>query len=130
MFLKFIEAVTAGSNYNWGKFAVGWHTLDEKAYESHVDEGRSLLRAIGSSPDMDLWVLDLQTGEGVRLTPHPKASAYADLSKHKVWVCPLFEPFIEWLYRQDLSDVESLPSYVELEAPVANAGYRRPGPAR
>jgi hypothetical protein len=38
----------------------------------------------------------------------------------------MFEPFLTWLYAQDLSDLQALPDYVELpDAPFALAGYRR-----
>jgi hypothetical protein len=50
-----------------------------------------------------------------------------------VWVCPMFEPFLEWLYTQDTSVLERLPTVVELpEAPAAAAlaGYRRAGEQR
>lgn len=45
--------------------------------------------------------------------------------KHKIWVCPLYEPFLEWLYRQDVRDLGKLPDHVTLEAPAALWGYRR-----
>lgn len=76
-----------------------------------------------------LWVLDLQTGEGACFLPG--GYAVADLDKHAVWVCPMFQPFLEWLYDQDLSDLDALPDVVQLpEAPFAFAGYRREGPGR
>lgn len=38
------------------------------------------------------------------------------------------EPFVEWLYQQDLTDLDALPRYVEFpDAEFALAGYRRPG---
>jgi hypothetical protein len=41
---------------------------------------------------------------------------------------PLFEPFLEWLYQQDLTRFEDLPSHVDLpEAEFQLHGYRRPG---
>jgi hypothetical protein len=44
-------------------------------------------------------------------------------------VCPLFEPFLEWLYEQDLTDLSTLPRRVELpDAEFSFTGYRRPGP--
>lgn len=74
-----------------------------------------------------MWVLDLQTGEGAFFRPGGYAAA--DLEKHRVWVCPLFEPFLEWLYRQDLTDLGQLPRLVELpDAEFAMRGYRRAGP--
>jgi hypothetical protein len=71
-----------------------------------------------------LGVWDLQTGEGAIFLPG--GSAQADLSQRNIWVCPLYEPFLIWLYQQDLSDLQALPDYVELpDAPFAMAGYRR-----
>jgi len=74
-------------------------------------------------------VLDLQTGEGAILKPG--GDPRADLKKHRVWVCPMFEPFLEWLYARALAiGLDDLPLHVDLpEAPFAFAGYRRPGPA-
>jgi hypothetical protein len=41
----------------------------------------------------------------------------------------MFGPFLEWLYKQDLTDLSALPAVVELpEAEFAFCGYRRPGP--
>jgi hypothetical protein len=59
-------------------------------------------------------VLDLQTGEGNIFYAVPSGYPKADLDKHKVWVCPLFEPFLGWLYQQDLTDVTHLPDSVTL----------------
>jgi hypothetical protein len=114
--------------FNWGKFLLGRFDTAEQAYQSKIDVGRALLSARGWSPD-HLLVLDLETGEGCLFRPGGLASA--DLEKHKVWVCPMFEPFLEWLYRQDLTDLNTLPDVVELPtAPGAMTGYRRPGPKR
>jgi hypothetical protein len=71
-------------------------------------------------------VFDLETNEGASFTPGGLASA--DLNKHQIWVCPMYEPFLEWLYKQDLTELSKLPDYVHLDAPSAMAGYRRPGP--
>jgi hypothetical protein len=127
-----IEAVQSKSTPgNWGKFLVGVPDI-EWSYESQVCPGGSLLGACGWTAE-HLWVLDLQTGEGAFF--RPGGCARADLEKHRIWVCPLFEPFLEWLYelwnkaRTDL-DFDELPDVVELpNAPFAFAGYRRPGPA-
>ena len=75
------------------------------------------------------YKLRLQTGEGAMF--RPGGSPAADLDKHAVWVCPLFQPFLAWLYEQDLTDLDALPAHVELpDAEFAFAGYRRPGLAR
>ena len=116
---------------NWGKFLVG--VLDEEwARESRISPGQPLLRACGWWGPERLWVLDLQTGEGAYFSPG--GMARADLEKHRIWVCPLYEPFLEWLYRQwnecgGKLDIDGLPDVVELpDAEFALYGYRRPGP--
>lgn len=118
---KFIEANNGPCN--WGKFMVAEFTAEEWAARSAVD-GNGLLAHRGWHPEMHKLVLDLQTGEGsiFRIGGYAKS----DLNdKHQIWVCPLFEPFLTWLYTQDVSDIDKLPSHVELDAPFAFAGYRR-----
>jgi hypothetical protein len=122
---KFIEATNGPRN--WGKFMVGRFDKDEWARRSAVSGGKwPLLRAVGWSLD-SLLVVDLQTGEGAIFLPG--GFVPADLEKHAIWVCPLFEPFLVWLYQQDLSDLDRLPAHVDLpDAEFAMQGYRRPGP--
>lgn len=127
---KFIEASGNGpSGGNWGKFLVGRFEPEELARRSKLPEipaDGSLLGFTGWDPKM-VWVLDLQTREGAAF--RPGGDVAADLNKHAVWVCPLFEPFLGWLYQQDLTDLDALPGYVDLpDAEFAMAGYRRPGP--
>ena len=118
--------IEATNGFNWGKFLVGRFDK-EWSYRSRMsDSGLPLLGEVGWTQG-HLWVLDLQTGEGAcfRLG----GNAHADLNKHKIWVCPLFEPFLAWLYRQSAS-FEELPAVVELpEAEADFYGYRRPGEA-
>jgi hypothetical protein len=84
------------------------------------------LHSRGKNPDAVL-VHDLETNEGAFFRPGGLASA--DLQKHRIWVCPLFEPFLAWLYLQDLRDLNALPSLVHLpDVPFDFAGYRRAGP--
>ena len=119
---KFIEASNGG---NWGKFAL-LRFDEEWSVPSQISEGSfSLLRNLGWTSE-HLWVLDLQTGEGAFFKPGGLAGA--DLRKHQIWVCPLYESFLTWLYRQDLADLDRLPDLVTLDAPFDMAGYRRPGP--
>jgi hypothetical protein len=121
----FIE-VTNGPQ-NWGKFMVAQFD-DEWRRGSKISESRSLLRTIGWGAN-DIVVFDLQTLEGAAFSPHGgHGNAHCDLEKHKVWVCPMFEPFLAWLYKQDLSDLDKLPNHVDLpDAPFAMHGYRREG---
>jgi hypothetical protein len=129
---RIIEAVQSLEHPgNWGKFLLG-EPDTEWLRESKADPagGWPLLGRIGWTAQ-HLWVLDLQTGEGAFF--RPGGSARADLEKHRVWVCPLFEPFLEWLYDRYLEDprldIGSLPDVIELPgAEFAFAGYRRPGP--
>lgn len=122
MITKFIEATNGPQN--WGKFMI--QRFDEEwAKRSQID-GLPLLGGRGWSRD-HLLIVDLQTGEGAIFRPGGHA-AY-DLNKHAIWVCPLFEPFLAWLYEQDLTNLGSLPSHVDLpDAEFMMSGYRRPGP--
>jgi len=127
LYLQFIEAHD-GSDFNWGKFAIGRFTHEEWAYRSALDPTSfcTLLRGRGWD-ERHVLVLDLQTGEGSIFLPGGLASH--DLNnKHKLWVCPMFEPFLTWLYKQDLSDLTKLPAVVNLgDVPTAMYGYRRLG---
>lgn len=119
---RFVEA---SNGLNWGKFLVGRFEAEEWALRSQVDD-RGLIYGRGWTPE-HVIVWDLQTGEGSIFAPH--GSAAADLNKHRIWVCPLFEPFLIWLYDQDLTVLQELPSYIALpDTPGALFGYRRPGP--
>jgi len=120
-----IIEVTNGPN-NWGKFLVGRFEAREWDRTSVVGrQDYSLLGQIGWT-EAHVWVLDLQTGEGACFLPGSHASVKADLDKHRIWVCPLYEPFLGWLYRQ--TDYDALPAIVNLpDAPFAMAGYRRDG---
>lgn len=122
-----LHVVEAAGNGNWGKFAVGRPGPGEWAWRSTVgDAGAPLLTQVGWGRE-HVWVWDLQTGEGAIF--RPGGYAKADLEKHRVWVCPLFAPFLEWLYTQDLSDLDQLPRLVDLAgAEFAFTGYRRRGP--
>ena len=85
----------------------------------------------------DIIVFDLETCEGAAFNPTGLASA--DLMKHRIWVCPMFEPFLKWLYKELKSMdpagwstwFDNSPKLVELpDAPFDMQGYRRPGPKR
>jgi hypothetical protein len=135
---RIIEAGQAAGGrdaFNWGKFLLG-RPDDEWLRATAMNEPAHPLLAVSPVPLLSrcgwstrhLWVLDLQTGEGAFF--RPGGSAHADLEKHKIWVCPMFGPFLEWLYQQDLSDLAALPDLVELpDAPALLSGHRRPGPA-
>lgn len=122
----FIEVT---NNFNWGKFMLGRFTTEEWALRSQISG--HLIGGRGWSAD-HLLVMDLQTGEGAMFKPNPKfpQTAKYDLDKRKIWVCPMFELFLKWLYAQDLHELTALPSLVEFtmkEAEPAMYGYRRGG---
>jgi hypothetical protein len=99
----------------------------EYAYRSKVTN-LPLLRSIGWDSS-HVIVFDLQTCEGASF--RPGGNAHFDLEKHKIWVCPMFEPFLCWLYKQQLDDLSALPGCIDLvDAPFALAGYRRNGPEK
>ena len=133
----FVEATnTKNGGWNWGKFMVARFSKEEWERTSVVrDEyqqnrtggdmtGGSLLCHIGWSPS-NILVFDLQTGEGAVF--RPGGLARADLEKHKIWVCVLFEDFLTWLYQQNLDDLQALPRVVDLDSESALWGYRRTG---
>lgn len=151
MITRFIEAVSTheGAYGNHGKFMLALFDEEEWARRSQVEPpvddwrsdliGRTQLAQRGWSQD-HMLVFDLQTGEGAlfRVGGHPRA----DLDKHAIWVCPLFEPFLTWLYDRWTDDVRTvgadrlssfmkrLPDVVTFDQPVEFAGYRRPGHGR
>lgn len=116
----FIEATSKQGN--WGKFMIGRFDADELERRSVVDGGR-FVQSRGWDPRSHVLVMDMQTGEGAmfRLGGYAKA----DLEKHKIWVCVLFEAFLQWIYEQP--DLDMLPASIELDVPLAFAGYRRTG---
>lgn len=144
MNVHFIEATQAEFNLNHGKFMLGRFTPEEaRTYSALPDYQGELLWRCGGlrnmRPGMTL-VMDLQTGEGASFSlvdrhNDPQGTATYDLNKHKIWVCPMFEPFLGWLYGQtQLAESETamleLPRYVEIPTlEGALAGYRRPGRA-
>lgn len=124
---KFIEATQKESHINWGKFMVSRWTPEEWQRVSGIGHG-SLLHEVGWT-DQHIMVTDLQTGEGAVFKQGGLAKA--DLNKHQVWVCPMFEPFLEWLYTQDIRNFDALPTVVELDTTdSALWGYRREGPKK
>lgn len=131
MITKIIEATNytgeQGTGINHGKFMILQFDIVDWAYASKVSPSFSLLSSCGWGPG-HYWVMDLQTGEGA-LFSHG-GLARADLAKHRIWVCPLFEPFLEWFYEQDIKGgIDKLPEKVVLkDAESALYGYRRAGP--
>lgn len=129
---KIIEATNGPAN--WGRFLLGVLTEEEWARlpaAPGCDFGRPVLREAGwGKHDPDVLVLDLVTREGAVFYVNKQGVPSSDLNKHRVWVCPLFEPFLGWLYTQPREQVMALalPDHVDLaDAPFDSHGYRRPG---
>jgi hypothetical protein len=125
------KIIEANHPINWGKFMLGVWDAAEWRHPSgvHPEQGfGSLLNACGWTRD-HFMLFDLQTGEGAVFIFNPTGLARADLEKHRVWVCPQFEPFLAWLYKQPREKVLALdlPSVVDLDGPGEMYGYRRGG---
>ena len=127
---RFVEATQSlERGFNHGKFMVAWFDDEELGRPARIGPLSStpLVTRCGWTTQ-HLMVTDLQTGEGAIFRPGGLASV--DLDKHRVWVCPMFEPFLVWLYgflRERPPD--DLPELVELpDAEPAMYGYRRSGP--
>jgi len=122
---KFIEVTN--NNKNWGKFMVT-KFYEDASIPSQITPTQSLMSACGWTPH-HIMVFDLQTGEGAIFMPGGMAAA--DLDKHKIWVCPMFEPFLKWLYKQYRDpkfDLDKLPPLLDLpNAEFALRGHRREG---
>jgi hypothetical protein len=136
MKIKFIEAVNVdrfGGTFNWGKFCLfqfdaelrhpSMLQLDDPE-EDAIQRKYPLLTLIGYS-HKNIIVFDLQTREGAAFIP--AGYAEADLNAKKIWVCPMYEPFLTWLYTQDCSDINKLPSVVKLPFEGEFRGFRRAG---
>ncbi len=118
------QSIARGAN--WGKFLVGEFDT-EWAATSALDDRHPLLAGRGWARDHKL-VVDLQTGEGAVFSVWQGGYAKADLEKHEIWVCPMFEPFLAWLYEHADTPLGELDRIVELpDAPFEMAGYRREG---
>lgn len=116
-----------GVPLNWGKFLVGIPDV-EWTMRSEIDPENPapLLGQLGWTTD-HIWVSDLATGESALF--RPGGNARADLERHRIWVCPLFEMFLTWLYAQNIDALHRLPRIVELpDAQFSINGYRRLGP--
>jgi hypothetical protein len=130
MIAHYIEASNDGMN--WGKFLLLRHEQDPGSALPGY-EGEPLLTSSRKFNRVHTMVIDLQTGEGAAFALEGSAlNAHVDLERHKIWVCPLYEPFLQWLYEQpglDMGrgDITALPRFVELDASFAWVGHRRAG---
>jgi hypothetical protein len=120
MITQFIEA-SQPEHVNWGKFLLARFDEAEGEIESMLPGFKGNIFRTGGQRTMNpntTLVVDLQTGEGAAFSLDGNGSATYDLNEHKIWVCPMYEPFLCWLYMQHLGngkgDIRSLPRYVEL----------------
>lgn len=129
---RFLEA---GNGFNWGKFLLGRYDgrewVEQSADPTMPAEFSTPLVALQGWSREHLWILDLATREGAVFVLGGLAKA--DLNEHRIHVCVLFEPMLEWLYEFHREHAETwwedLPRFIELpDAPAAVQGYRRPGP--
>lgn len=109
---KIIEA-SDPENFNWGKFLLGRfdHEWERK---SRVDVDIPLLRTQGWGPD-HILVMDLSVGHSAMFLPSRSAMPEIDIANTGIYFCPLFLRFLQWLYLQDLVELDNLPDHVELE---------------
>lgn len=139
-----IVEATTGPQGNHGKFLVGCFDTEWSYFSVLKSPMRAVLEHEGWTAD-HLLVLDLATGEAALF--RPGGSARDDLDKHGIWVCPMYEGFLVWLWDRynywvhetrgtivgPADFLKSLPSLVHLtfdEAPFSWTGYRRSGPSR
>lgn len=124
MVTHFIEA---GNDLNHGKFMLGRLTREELAARSALPgfEEEPLVRVGGLRRlnARSTLVVDLQTGNGAAFFMN--GYAVADLRKAGIHVCPMFPPFLTWLYQQGLAegkgDITQLPRYVHFDMAGAPA---------
>lgn len=105
----------------WSAFMVG--RFDTEHEHVSVVEGQRLLRM---QDPKNILVLDIYTKEGAVFSS--RGYAPDDISKHRIWTSPLFEPFLVWLREQLAAGVAlaDLPHQVELTS--ATESTRHDGP--
>lgn len=123
---KIIEVTQAfEGGFNHGKFLIG--RFDTELERKDMGGFPLIAPRWGwGGPKDHILLLDIETGEGALF--RPGGYAPADLDKHRIWVCPMFLATMEVLYKMDLSDLDALPDFLEIESEPAMSGYRRPGP--
>jgi len=111
---KIIEA-SDRDKWNYGKFMLGRfdHEWERRAQVIDPLDGPSLIGSQGWGPD-HILVMDLSVGHAAVFLPRPNSMAHIDVEDTGIYFCPLFRGFMEWLYQQDLSDLNALPDHVEL----------------
>lgn len=119
MDIHFYE-VTNGPN--WGKLAVGTFERHEWEYVSHV-AAEPLLARLGHGPSTRLF-LDLATGEGALFDC--SQGLLPQLARHKIWVCPMFEPGLTEFAKHDIHwDPDEWRPHVDVQTLFQFEGFRR-----
>lgn len=113
------------AKFNWGKFLIGRFDHEWEREAGVSPEEGSLLRSQGWGPD-HILVMDLSVGHAAMFLPSRSAKPEIDIRNTGIYFCPLFSGFLEWVYQQDLTDLDALPDYVELE-PVFELRGPSPG---
>lgn len=86
---------------------------------------QSLLRQEGWGRDHLLVMSLTRPGNGSIFAVRKNAYPRADMEKRRLEFSALMEPFLEWLYQQDLTDLQALPDVVELEGMFERADRLR-----
>lgn len=124
---RFFE-VTNG--FNWGKFLVAEFDPDEWSRRAILDAAEQLPLVAGRGWGREhIFVMDLQTGEGA-LFRHGGSASHDVQNRHNIWRCPMFVPFLTWLYTQPVDKLMELPQLIHLtedEAPSSMLGKRGDG---
>lgn len=121
---RFVEATDTHRGL-YGKFMLARWTHEEWDRRAQMDGtlGQRLLASRGHDP-REFWVVDLETNEGAFFSMNKHGLAASDLMKRRIWVCPLFEGFLQHLY--SLDDPWAVEPLVTISH--VTDSYRRPGP--
>lgn len=117
MIVKFIEASDGTAH---GKFMLARMDAElatRSGLPGYEDEPLMTVGGRRKFNSHSTLVVDLQTGRGAALALDP--FSYTKLDEGgRMWVCPMFRPFLKWLCLQGLGmgagDITALPSYVEI----------------
>ena len=128
--------VEVSDEANWAKILLMKFGSEDLLVRSKVS-GDFLLKSVDNNRRVKtgtnaekVFVLDLQTEEGAFFFPRKEGNAKDDLESHEIWVCPLYLPFLIWLYANMPKELKEIPKLVEFpkSTHVHYQGWRRPGP--
>lgn len=128
MIARFVEVTDLVA---YGKFLVCRMTPVELATPTAMPEARLLVPDAAPSPPLLTYggrrrfnshstlVVDLQRGTAAAWPLQGVAEAYKAEHLQNLPVCPMYMPFIEWLYRDarwamGAGDITDIPAYIEL----------------